>query len=41
MAQALGGEVAATGAREYGGTELEVDAPGVLLRDLPDASRSG
>ena len=34
MAQALGGEVAATGQREYGGTTLHVDAPGVLLRDL-------
>ena len=34
MAQALGGEVAATGQREYGGTTLRVDAPGVLLRDL-------
>jgi GMP synthase (glutamine-hydrolysing) len=36
MAQALGGEVAATGQREYGGTSLTVDrAGGVLLRDLP------
>ncbi|MBI3648484.1 MAG: glutamine-hydrolyzing GMP synthase [Actinobacteria bacterium] len=34
MAQALGGEVEATGQREYGGTKLFVDAPGVLLRDL-------
>jgi GMP synthase (glutamine-hydrolysing) len=34
MAQALGGEVAATGQREYGGTTLHVDAPGVLLHDL-------
>jgi GMP synthase (glutamine-hydrolysing) len=34
MARALGGEVAATGQREYGGTELLVDAPGVLLQDL-------
>jgi GMP synthase (glutamine-hydrolysing) len=34
MARELGGEVAATGAREYGGTDLAVDAPGVLLRDL-------
>ncbi len=34
MALALGGEVAATGQREYGGTRLLVDAPGVLLRDL-------
>ncbi|SNS87538.1 GMP synthase (glutamine-hydrolysing) [Asanoa hainanensis] len=38
MAQALGGTVAHTGRREFGGTELTV-APeaGVLLRDLPDA----
>ncbi len=36
MAQALGGEVAATGQREYGGTTLSVDrAGGTLLRDLP------
>jgi GMP synthase (glutamine-hydrolysing) len=34
MAQALGGEVAATGQREYGGTVLSVDRPGVLLADL-------
>jgi GMP synthase (glutamine-hydrolysing) len=34
MAQALGGEVAATGEREYGGTRLSVDQPGVLLADL-------
>jgi GMP synthase (glutamine-hydrolysing) len=35
MARALGGEVAATGDREYGGTELSVDQPGgVLLSDL-------
>jgi GMP synthase (glutamine-hydrolysing) len=34
MAQALGGEVAATGQREYGGTTLTVDRPGVLLADL-------
>jgi GMP synthase (glutamine-hydrolysing) len=34
MARALGGEVAATGQREYGGTDLLVDAPGVLLQDL-------
>ena len=34
MARALGGEVAATGRREYGGTTLLVDAPGVLLQDL-------
>jgi len=36
MAQALGGEVAATGQREYGGTELHVEHPGVLLQDLPE-----
>ena len=35
MAQALGGEVRATGLREYGGTALVVDDPGVLLVDLP------
>ena len=34
MAQALGGEVAATGQREYGGTQVFVDAPGLLLQDL-------
>jgi GMP synthase (glutamine-hydrolysing) len=34
MARALGGEVAATGQREYGGTALHVGEPGVLLRDL-------
>jgi GMP synthase (glutamine-hydrolysing) len=34
MAQALGGEVAATGRREYGRTELHVSEPGVLLADL-------
>jgi GMP synthase (glutamine-hydrolysing) len=34
MAQGLGGEVAATGAREYGGTALSVDDSGVLLADL-------
>ncbi len=31
MAQALGGEVAATGQREYGGTTLSVDQPGGML----------
>ena len=36
MAQALGGEVAATGQREYGGTELRVERPGVLLKDVPE-----
>ena len=35
MASALGGEVARTGLREYGGTELEVTEPGVLFRGLP------
>src|SRR2546430_1599432 len=36
MARALGGEVAKTGLREFGGTPLAVaDDPGVLLRDLP------
>ena len=36
MAQALGGEVAATGQREYGGTGLVVEGGGgALLRDLP------
>ncbi len=34
MAKALGGEVAATGQREYGGTKLLVDDAGVLLADL-------
>ncbi|HYU58056.1 MAG TPA: glutamine-hydrolyzing GMP synthase [Actinomycetota bacterium] len=36
MARSLGGEVAHTGAREYGRTELRVTTPGLLLRDLPD-----
>ncbi|MEX2421174.1 MAG: glutamine-hydrolyzing GMP synthase, partial [Actinomycetota bacterium] len=34
MARELGGEVSATGRREYGATELEVVEPGLLLRDL-------
>jgi GMP synthase (glutamine-hydrolysing) len=34
MAQALGGEVRATGIREYGKTDLEAGG-GLLLRDLP------
>ncbi|HEV3475487.1 MAG TPA: glutamine-hydrolyzing GMP synthase [Actinomycetota bacterium] len=34
MAQVLGGQVGATGVREYGKTDLEV-AGGMLLRDLP------
>ncbi|PRZ06966.1 GMP synthase (glutamine-hydrolysing) [Isoptericola sp. CG 20/1183] len=36
MAQALGGKVAQTGAREYGGTEVEVCSAGVLLADTPE-----
>jgi GMP synthase (glutamine-hydrolysing) len=35
MAAALGGEVANTGQREFGATELSVTDPGTLLRDLP------
>jgi GMP synthase (glutamine-hydrolysing) len=35
MAQVLGGEVEASGIREYGKTELEVTSPGTILRDLP------
>ncbi|HTG47734.1 MAG TPA: glutamine-hydrolyzing GMP synthase [Actinomycetota bacterium] len=35
MAQVLGGEVANTGDREYGGTRLRVTQPGLLLQDLP------
>ncbi len=35
MTRALGGEVAHSGIREYGKTELTVTTPGVLLRDLP------
>jgi GMP synthase (glutamine-hydrolysing) len=35
MARALGGEVAATGQREYGATTLHVSQPSLLLRDLP------
>jgi GMP synthase (glutamine-hydrolysing) len=35
MSRALGGDVAATGQREYGRTTLLVDEPGVLLEDLP------
>jgi GMP synthase (glutamine-hydrolysing) len=34
MARSLGGEVEATGGREYGGTVLHVTDPGFLLRDL-------
>ncbi len=36
MSRALGGEVAATGQREYGRTTLSVDEPGILLQDVPD-----
>lgn len=36
MAEALGGEVARTGQREYGGTPVAVQAPGVLLAGLGD-----
>ncbi|MGW0229801.1 glutamine-hydrolyzing GMP synthase [Actinopolymorpha singaporensis] len=35
MARSLGGEVAHTGAREYGRTRVDVTAPGTLLADLP------
>ena len=35
MAQGLGGEVAETGAREYGRTHVSVSDPGTLLADLP------
>jgi GMP synthase (glutamine-hydrolysing) len=38
MAQVLGGEVAATGQREFGGTEVLVERPGgLLLQDFPDS----
>jgi GMP synthase (glutamine-hydrolysing) len=36
MAQALGGEVAATGQREYGATTLHTQRAGVLLQDLAE-----
>ncbi len=36
MAKALGGDVAQTGLREYGGTEVEVCSAGVLLAGTPD-----
>ncbi|WP_299050770.1 glutamine-hydrolyzing GMP synthase [uncultured Nocardioides sp.] len=39
MAQGLGGEVAATGAREYGRTPVAVSDPGTLLADLPAEHR--
>lgn len=35
MAQGMGGEVSATGAREYGRTPVRVGAPGTLLADIP------
>jgi len=35
MTQALAGEVAQTGGSEFGRTNLQVSAPGVLLRGLP------
>jgi GMP synthase (glutamine-hydrolysing) len=35
MARALGGEVAATGQREYGGTSLHVEPGSRLLQDFP------
>ena len=35
MARALGGEVAATGQREYGATQLSVETGSRLLRDVP------
>ena len=35
MARGLGGEVAHTGAREYGRTRVSVTEPGTLLADLP------
>jgi len=36
MARVLGGEVANTGAREYGSTPLHVTTPGVLFAHLPE-----
>ncbi|MEX2274270.1 MAG: glutamine-hydrolyzing GMP synthase [Actinomycetota bacterium] len=36
LAQAMGGEVEATGEREYGATRMQVTAPGVLLADLAE-----
>ncbi len=35
MAQGMGGQVSATGAREYGRTQVRVGAPGTLLADIP------
>ncbi|MFT3875429.1 MAG: glutamine-hydrolyzing GMP synthase [Propioniciclava sp.] len=40
MAAALGGEVAQTGLSEFGRTPTAVDAPGVLLRNLPSSFSS-
>ena len=37
MARGLGGEVAPTGAREYGRTAVSVSQGGTLLHDLPEA----
>jgi GMP synthase (glutamine-hydrolysing) len=37
MARALGGEVAHTGQREFGATDLAVIEPGTLLAELPQA----
>lgn len=39
MTQALGGEVAHTGEREYGRTSLTVSTPGRLFRDTPAAQQ--
>jgi GMP synthase (glutamine-hydrolysing) len=39
MAQGLGGQVAQTGAREYGRTQVRVGESGVLLADLPAEHR--
>ncbi len=36
IAQALGGVVEPTGVREYGGTELAVSTPGLLMAGLPE-----
>jgi GMP synthase (glutamine-hydrolysing) len=37
MARGLGGEVAHTGAREYGRTAVSVEQPGTLLAEIPGA----
>jgi len=39
MARGLGGEVAHTGAREYGRTDVTVGEPGTLLADIPAEHR--